>query len=181
MTEEELNNKIGQIIEKYYNWLKREIKTNIAKDSMSGYAEELLHFIIMELYNKSPEKKQKLLDDNKIPFWILTSSGLQLRSGSSPFYSLIRKNRLQARSGDLDFEEHIDIQDTPYDPEMYDCFKKGMEQLNWYNRKLLEEKFLNQLSFKAISEKYNISTKHLRKDVYIAILEIRKFCKYITL
>jgi hypothetical protein len=181
MTEEELNNKIGQIIERYYDWLKREIKQNIAKDGMSGYAEELLHFIIMELYNKSPEKKQKLLDDNKIPFWILTSSGLQLRSSSSPFYNLIRKNRLQARSGDSDFEEHIEIQDIPYDSEMYDCFKKGMEQLNWYNRKLLEEKFLNQLSFKAISEKYNISTKHLRKDVYIALLEIRKFCKYITL
>jgi hypothetical protein len=181
MTEAELNNKIGQIIERYYDWLKREIKQNIAKDGMSGYAEELLHFIIMELYNKSPEKKQKLLDDNKIPFWILTSSGLQLRSSSSPFYNLIRRNKLQARSGDLDFEEHIDIQDIPYDSEMYDCFKKGMEQLNWYNRKLLEEKFLNQLSFKAISEKYNISTKHLRKDVYIALLEIRKFCKYITL
>ena len=133
MTEEEINKKISDQIEKSYKWLHREITTKIAKDQMSEFGTELLHFDILELYNKPLEYKQKLLKDEKVPFWILTSSGLQLRSGSSPFYNQIRKTRMSTRSGDVSLENEVY---EPYDPEMYDCFIKGMEHLNFYYHKL---------------------------------------------
>lgn len=176
MTEEEINKKISDQIEKSYKWLHKEIKTKIAKDQMKEFGTELLHFVILELYNKSPEYKQKLLKDEKVPYWILTSSGLQLRSGSSPFYNQIRKTRMSTRSGDVSLDNEVY---EPYDPEMYDCFVKGMENLNFYYRKLLEEKYINELSFNAISQKYKITLKHVRRDVYIGILQIRKFCNHI--
>lgn len=173
---EEIDRELGRVIEKHYKWLLKEITTKIAKDQMSEYGPELLHFVIIELYNKSPEYKKQLLSDNKVQYWLLTSSGLQLRSGSSPFYRQIRSNRMSARSGaeDLDFATW-----EPYDGEMYDCFTQGMEQLDFYHRKLIEEKYLNEMTFKDISNKYQIAQHHIKKDLYIALQLIRDHCQHV--
>lgn len=176
MTQEQINRELGRVIEEYYDWLLNEITKNIARDQMSEYGPELLHFIIIELYNKTPEYKLNLLENKKVPWWILTSSGLQLRSGSSPFYKQIRQNRMSARSGDVSLDNEIY---EAYDPEMYDCFTEGMETLNFYHRTLIQEKYLNELTFKDISAKYQIAIHHIKKDLYIAIQLIRDHCKHV--
>jgi len=176
MNNEKIDRELGRVIGEWYEWVLREITTKIAKDQMKEYGPELLHFVILELYNKSPEYKQQLLDDEKVPYWLLTSSGLQLRSGSSPFYRQIRQTRMAARSGDdsLDFAEY-----EPYDGDLYDCFTSAMENLDYYHRRLLEEKYLNNLTFTDISRKYQIAIHHLKKDTYIALEMIRKHCKHV--
>jgi hypothetical protein len=176
MNNEEIDRELGRVIGEWYEWVLNEIQRNIAKDAMSEYGPELLHFMIIELYKKSPEYKQKLLDNGKVPYWLLTSSGLQLRSGSSPFYREIRSNRMSARSGG---DEMDVISWEPYDGELYDCFTQGMEKLDFYHRRLLEEKYLNEMTFKAIADKYKIHQNHIRKDVYIALQMIRDFCKHV--
>lgn len=176
MNNEEIDREIGRVIEKHYKWLLKEIQRNIAKDAMREYGPELLHFVIIELYNKSPEYKQQLLSDNKVQYWVLTSSGLQLRSGSSPFYKQIRENRMSARSGDVSLDNEIY---EAYDPELYDCFTEGMETLNFYHRTLIQEKYLNELTFKDISVKYQIAIHHIKKDLYIALQLIRDHCKHV--
>lgn len=176
MNNEKIDRELGKVIEEWYDWILNEITTKIAKDAMREYGPELLHFVILELYNKSPEYKLKLLKDEKVPYWLLTSSGLQLRSGSSPFYRQIRSNRMSARSGD----DTIDyLQYEEYDGELYDCFLSAMETLDYYHRCLLEEKYINQLPFTEISRKYQISITHLKRDTYIALEMIRKHCKHI--
>jgi hypothetical protein len=176
MNNEEIDRELGRVIEEWYKWVLNEIQCNIAKDAMREYGPELLHFVILELYNKTPEYKKQLLEDKKVPYWLLSSSGLQLRSGSSPFYRQIRQTRMTARSGD----ESMDILTyEAYDGEMYECFQQGMENLNFYHRKLLEEKYLNELTFNDISRKYQISVHHIKRDIYIALELIRNQCKHI--
>jgi len=176
MNNEKIDRELGKVIGEWYEWLLKEITTNIAKDQMREYGPELLHFTVLELYKKSPEYKQQLLNNKKVPYWILTSSGLQLRSGTSPFYREVRSNRMSARSGG---DEMDVIAWEPYDGEMYECFTQGMEQLDFYHRKLIEEKYLNELTFKAISDKYQIHQNHIRKDLYNALQMIRDYCKHI--
>ena len=147
-----IKNKLNKIIEKKYNWVLNEIKTNICKDQMGEYGTELLHFIILELFNKSPEYKQQLLNDNKVEYWLLTSSGLQLRSGSSPFYRLVRETRTYGVDEEYD-SILSNISYEPVDNELYDCFTEAMNNLDYYHKKLVEEKYLNELTFKAISKK----------------------------
>lgn len=176
MNNEEINRELGKVIEEWYKWVLNEINTNICKDQMREYGPELLHFVVLELYNKSPEYKKQLLEDKKVPYWLLTSSGLQLRSGSSPFYRQIRSNRMSARSGgdDLDF-----ITYEPYDGELYDCFTSAMESLDFYQRHLVQEKYINELSFKEISKKYQISIVHIKSDLYKALELMREHCLHI--
>jgi len=176
MNNEKIDRELGKVISEWYDWVLNEVQTKIARDQMKEYGVELLHFVIIELYNKSPEYKKQLLDDGKVPYWLLTSSGLQLRSGSSPFYRQIRQTRMSVRSGD-------DSLDTfayePYDGDLYECFTSAMENLDYYHRRLLEEKYLNNLTFTDISKKYQIAIHHLKKDTYIALEMIRKHCKHI--
>jgi hypothetical protein len=79
MNNEKIDRELGRVIEEWYEWVLKEITTKIAKDQMREYGPELLHFVILELYNKSPEYKKQLLEDKKVPYWLLTSSGLQLQ------------------------------------------------------------------------------------------------------
>jgi hypothetical protein len=176
MNNEEIDRELGKVIGEWYEWVLKEINTNICKDQMREYGPELLHFVVLELYNKTPEYKKQLLEDKKVPYWLLTSSGLQLRSGSSPFYRQIRSNRMSARSGgeDLGFAEY-----EPYDGELYDCFISGMDNLDFYHRRLLEEKYFNQLTFTDISRKYQIAINHLKRDIYMALQMIRDHCKHV--
>jgi len=178
MNEEVINRELNKIIGEIYEWVLREIKTNICKDQMREYGEELLHFMIIELFNKSPEYKQQLINDKKVQYWLLTSSGLQLRSSSSPFYRLIRETRGYSDGGEEDGVLDL-ITYEPLDTELYDCFLQAMDNLDFYQRKLVEEKYLNELSFKDISIKYQIGLNHIKADLYKALEKMRIFCKHI--
>jgi len=174
MTNEEVNAQLNKIIDKEYQWMLDNISQNIAKDKMSEYNVELLHFILLELYNKSPEYKIKLMNDDKVKYWVITSAGLQLRSSTSPFYRAVRREKMHARSGALP-----EIAFEAYEPEMWDCYQSGMESLSFYYRKLVEEKFLNSMSFDDISKKYQISKVHIKRDLVIAIDLLRNHCKHV--
>jgi DNA-directed RNA polymerase specialized sigma24 family protein len=54
-----------------------------------------------------------------------------------------------------------------------------MENLDYYHRRLLEEKYLNQLTFTDISRKYQIAINHLKRDIYMALQMIREHCKHV--
>jgi RNA polymerase sigma factor (sigma-70 family) len=178
MTEEEINEEIGKEITRRYKWLVTQVKTNIAKDMMSGYAEDLLHHIIIDLYKKTPEYKLDLLNNKKVENWILVACGFQLRSGSSPFYREHRQLRMSARSGMLPdgfFEEDTSLDD------LYQCLLKAMEHLDVYQRTLIQRKYFDKWTYDEICDYYQISKTHLTKDTKIAIKKIREYCNNVDL
>ena len=90
-------NKINVYVNKWYGWLLGEVKRNIAKDGMAMYSEDLLHHVILDLYNLPEHKITQMVDDDKLRWYILRGCGLQLRSSTSPFYRLHRKEKMQSR------------------------------------------------------------------------------------
>ena len=171
MTNKEVDRELSKVIERDYEWLLSNVSYNITKGKMSEYNVELLHFIILELYDKEPQYKSQLLKNGKVKYWIITSAGLQLRSSTSPFYRQIRKTRMSVR------EHPPELFYEAYDPTMWDCYESGMKEIGWYHRHLLTEKYINKLTFNEIHQKYAISKVHLKRDVHDALEMMRKHCK----
>ena len=176
-----IKNRLDRWVSDHYKWLQYQIKTNIAKGGMSDYADELLHEMVIQLYGMKEEKIEELLDNDKLKWYLLTGAGMQLRSSSSPFYRRIRKHKMYARENGMPgsdqniFEKIDDTEEM--DTECYfQCMKREIEKLHWYNKTLLKEYWEQGMHLDSLNEKYGISKKHLTKDLNAAILTIRKNC-----
>ena len=182
------NNKINKYVEEWYGWMLGEVKRNIAKDKMSEYGEDLLHHVILDLYNLPADKITQMIDDDKLRWYVLSGCGLQLRSSTSPFYRIHRREKMQARenythSSDSPYPgtfRGVGILERVYEPyehdELYDCFQLAMKGLGFYHRTLIEKHFMEKWSLQRMHEYYNISKKHIVKDINYALDFIREYC-----
>lgn len=184
MTKEE---KINTFVSEHYEWLMKEVKKNIAKGKMTEYGEDLLHHILLDLYKLSDEKIDQLLDDEKMKWYILSGCGLQLRSSTSPFYRVHRKEKMSAREnyiggGDHEFNYSgtkgiLEQEYIPYEGDpLYDCMMDEIESLHWYYRQLIQDKWIEGLTLAQMREKYGITLSSLSKDLKVAYEVIRTKC-----
>ena len=182
MMNEQTKKKLDKWVADHYEWYLGEVKKNIAYGKMSDYAEDLVHTIIFDLYRMKDEKMDQLLRDNKLKGYILRGASLQIRSSTSPFYTQFRRHKLSVRSGIIDsnsgniYDEGYII-DTEPPEELMDCFDRAQEQLHWYLKTIFTQKFKEGKSLQEIYEYYNITKRHLVKDLNKAINEIRDICK----
>ena len=182
-------NKINKYVGEWYEWMMGEVKRNIAKDGMRDYAEDLLHHVILDLYNLPADKITQMVEDDKLRWYILSGCGLQLRSSSSPFYRLHRREKMQARENYSHFYSPLSptfnglgILDREYEPyddiieRLQECFDKEMGELHFYERALMEKYFVEKWSIQKIHKFYNISKTHIVKDINRALDIIRDKC-----
>lgn len=185
------NDKINKYVEEWYGWMLGEVKRNIAKDSMSEYGEDLLHHVILDLYNLPEHKITQMVDDGKLRWYVLRGCALQLKSSTSPFYRLHRKEKMQSRENWVNNNNHgwsdkfngKGILDKVY--EEYDdvierlqaCFDKEMNNLHWYQKHLMERYWIQKMTLDELHKKYSISKRHLIKDINEALEIIREKCK----
>lgn len=179
--------KINKFVSENYKWLMKEVKKNITKGKMGEYAEDLLHHVILDLYKMDEGKITQLLDDDKMKWYILSGCGLQLRSSTSPFYRVHRRNKMSARenySGGEDHEFHfsgtkgiLEQEYQPYEGDpLYECMMIEIECLHFYYRTLIEDKWLRGMTLNEMREKYNITLSSLSKDLKVAYAIIREKC-----
>ena len=177
MSEEDLGReRINQWFNKNYSMLLREVKNNIAKGGMSGYAVELLHITTIQFLTKPIPQQLQMLDDNKIKNYILRSAGLNLRSSTSPFYHQIRKFKMSTRSGalpDMLYEREY-IENT----DLWRCFQENFNSMNFYYRELITQKYLNKLTFEDLHKKYGISKASLGSDINKGLRYLRSKCSH---
>jgi hypothetical protein len=178
MSELELNKEMNRWFRENYDSLIYQVKRNIAKDGMSMYAEELLSHVILWTLERKPEMKEQMLRDNKLENYILRTCGLQLRSSTSPFYREARRFKMSARSGvaEIDDIEDEGLSSIEGDPQ-YQCMVREMKNMHWYYQKLLEEKWINGLTYQDMRIKYGITLASLRHDLNLAYDIIRTKCK----
>ena len=177
-----IKERLNKWVSEEYEWLEREISKNIAKNRMSEYSSDLLHHIILDLYKMDPAKIEGMLDNGKLKYYVLRGAALQIKSQTSPFYRLHRKQKTWARSGLMDtgkydtetYEMKVEDEET-----LYDCFQKALNEIDWYLRTLLEKKILEGKTYQEIYEYYNISKTHLIKDINKGLDEVREICKHI--
>lgn len=171
--------RIDAWVTEWYDWIRREIGNNIAKDRMSQYADDLTIHMIESLYYLSDEKVEQMLRDDKMQWWILRGASMQLRSSSSPFWHIYRKHKYSARENGLP-GSHSNIFDgiwEEYDDSLETCFQEAWEELDWYLRTLMEKHFYQRWTIEKMYKYYNISKTHLIKDMNRGINLIREKCK----
>ena len=64
-------NKINKWVGEWYEWLLGEVMNNIAKDGMKEYGSDLLHTVILDLYNLPADKITQMVDDDKLRWYVL--------------------------------------------------------------------------------------------------------------
>ena len=179
--------KINKFVSEHYKWLMKEVKKNIAKGKMSEYAEDLLHHILLDLYKLSEEKIDQLLNDGKMKWYLLSGCGLQLRSSTSPFYRIHRKEKMASREnytggGDYEFNYSgtkgiLEREYIPYEGDpLYDCMVEEIDNLHFYYRTLLEDKWFKGMTLNQMREKYDITLSSLSKDLKVAYAIIKEKC-----
>jgi hypothetical protein len=184
MTKEE---KINKFVSENYNKLLFEVSKNIAKGKMSEYRTDLLHHILLDLYKMDENKIDQLLNDNKMFWYILSGCGLQLRSSTSPFYRIHRKEKMASREnytggGDHEFNYSgtkgiLEQEYVPYEADpLYECMEREIDNLHFYYRTLLEDKWMNGMTLNQMREKYDITLSNLSKDLKVAYAIIKEKC-----
>ena len=174
MSEEELRRGLDRWFRNNYESLLYQVKHNIAKNGMTMYAEELLSHVILWTLERSHEMKEQMLQDNKLENYILRTCSMQLRSSTSPFYREARRFKLQVRSGAMPemFDDFTYLEDN----ELYECMIRELNNIHWYYKKLVEEKWFNNMTYQDIRKKYGITLASIRTDLNIAYNLLREKC-----
>lgn len=179
MTQEE---KVNKWIEENYEWFNSEVRKNIAKHQMSQFADDLIQEMILSLYNMTPERWDKIENEGVgMKYYLISSTGLSLRSQTSPFYHRIRKHRTYAREqglpgSDSNIFDRGEIYEE-YEECFYQCFKREYEQLHWYLKTLMDRYWFQGWTLDDLHAHYKISKRHLTKDLNDGILTIRERCE----
>ncbi len=177
-----IKSRLDRWVSDHYEWLDGQIRANIAKGKMREYADDLIQEMMVQLYGMKEEKIEQLLDNGKLKWYVLSGAGMQLRSKTSPFYQRLRKHKMMARENGLEGSdknifERIDDTEEMSTECYFSCMKREIENLHWYSKTLLKEYWEQGMGLDALNEKYNISKKHLTKDLNAAILTIRENCE----
>lgn len=175
MTKEELDRGINEWFGKNYLYLRREISNNICKDGMNDYTDDLLQYMVMWFLERSDEQKEQMLRDGMIENYILRGASIQLKSSTSPFYSKIRKFKMSVREGEGLPDGEYENDSYENDP-LYQCMMRELDNMHFYYKTLIEDKWMNGMTLNQMRDKYNITLSSLSKDLKIAYEIIRTKC-----
>ena len=177
---QEIKDRLNEWVSDHYQWLIGEVNRNIANGKMNEYASDLLHHIIMDLYKMKDEKLEGMLNNGKLKWYVLSGCALQLKSQTSPFYRIHRREKAYARSGVIDDGMYdtktYEIKDFDAGEDLFECFQRAIGEINWYLSALLKKKIIEGQTYQEMYEFYNISKTHLIKDINQGLKEIRTIC-----
>ena len=163
-----------------YKRFENEVKHNITKTQgpMKDYLHDLIQIATLQFLNKPLSQQYQMLNDDKVQGYLLVTCKMHIQSSSSPFYNQVRKHKLQTRSGAL--PEGVWEQNNIENTDLWDCYQQEMDKLGFYERKLIEEKYFNGLSYDDIHKKYQITKASLITDMKKTFDIIRKNCEHCT-
>ena len=172
-------NKLDRWVSEWYEWLKKEISRNIAKGIMSEYAEDLLHHLILDLYKLPDEKLNQMIDEDKLRWYLLKGAGMQLKSSTSPFYRIHRREKMNSREHGLPGSDKniFDGIYEPYEDGLYECFQREMGNLHFYQKALMDKYWIEGWTLTQVYQHYSISKTHIIRDLNSAMTTIRNKCK----
>jgi len=161
-----------------FTWFNKEVKRNITKPSgpMVQFHDDLIQIVVEQFLKRPLETQKQMLTDNTVGNYLLVTAVRHIQSSTSPFYNQIRKERLKSRSGALPEVSDEDKLELLEDQDWYKCFKREMENMNFYYRQLLIDKYEHGYTFQELHEKYNITKNSLTKDIRAAMQLLRCRC-----
>ena len=166
------------MIEKWINRNYDMLVSNVSRITRNkDEAIEILHICILSLLEFPADKQQRLYDEGKLEMYITSASNLQYKSSTSPYH---RQNRRHYRNETEWVEwkyQHNpeDDSDDEYN-EMCECALRELENLHFYYRILVQDKFINGLTYQQMNEKYRISKNSLLRDVKEGLQMLKLKC-----
>lgn len=184
--EEELNIRLNNWFAENWEHFTSEVKKNIAWGQMGPYANDLCILMFEEFMNKPYKNKLQMLTDDKILHFLLYGASFQIRSGSSPFYKQFRQSRVGhvpqyfAENERVSRNEGYELDKSELD-DYYQCAMEAIKEgnLGFYHAKLIELKFIKQMSYKSICDTYGLCIATVKKDLHEALDIVRKKCDYL--
>ena len=153
-----MNKHIEQYItNNYYELLK------IAKKITKGHqlSQELLHEVIMQLYDKKNIVLQEYNDD-QIKYYIVSIIRINWHSQTSPFYYKIRKETAKYVNIDDQFDLTDENQMDFEKEELLVILEQSWADLNWFHKSLFEM-YLTLGSMKKVSKQTRIPVSSISR------------------
>jgi DNA-directed RNA polymerase specialized sigma24 family protein len=122
--------------------------------------------------------KLQMFQDNKITNWILKACSFQIKSGTSPFYNQMRKyyDKNYAISNKFDYGWFSEFQS--HGETLYDCFKREIKGLNWYETKLIDLKYYQNYTYTQLNKEFGLPLSTLKSEYEEVFEKIRKACSH---
>ena len=184
MTEKELKIRLDRWFSRNWEHYESEVRKNIANGQMSKYAHDLC-ILIYETFMKKPHAyKQQVLENDKILNWMLRASAFQLKSGTSPFYRQFRKHSVKHIPEYFAINEGkggtYEIGEWSNDAALQ-CVMEAIkeENIGFYYSRILEMKFLKQMTYSEMCDEYGFALNTLKKDIILAMEEVKKYCNHL--
>ena len=183
MSEEELKIKLDRWFSRNWDHYCSEVRKNIANGQMSQHADDLSVLIYEEFMKKPHAQKLQMYQDNKILNWMLRAASFQIKSGSSPFYRLHRKHSVKHIPSYFAENEGkaITKEGEWNNDDAWLCVKEAMteDNIGWYYSKLLDMKFIQQMTYTDMCEKYGFAINTLKKDIKRALEAAKQHCNHL--
>lgn len=175
-----LNNKnermreVNRWIEVNYNRL-LENATKITHDVSD--AGDVLHICILALLEYPADKQVRLYNEGKLENYITICVNRQWKSATSPYHNQHRKQS-QRENEYIDWKhDKMENEEMSEYDEMCDCALRELDNLHFYFRILVQDKYVNGLTYQQMNEKYRISKNSLLKDVKEGLEMLKLKCE----
>jgi len=175
----ELRDKVNKWFERNYAYYLNEVRTNITKGIMSDYTDDICAFMYEEFCRQKPEKIEQMLRDDKVLNWMLRGTSFQIKSKTSPFYSKYRKKRagmVPTYFAEGSYNQHDAVELDDYYQCAMECLEGENDVLDFYEKKLIEMKFIRQMTFQQIIDSYGFTHTATKRHITEALKKIETYC-----
>ena len=177
-------------------WVRKELEKlypqlviNCQKTLGAAYAKhggDLLAVCIEFFLNKPIATQVDAFKTGKAENFITFMMGMQSKSGSSKFYTEYRKHNEKQRelydNYDYSYMQSISDMPEPFDDEVSElmqCINEQMEDLNPYEKMLIQERVIKGLRFVEIADTYNINYTSLSSELKKVLNKIKTKCNHL--
>lgn len=179
LNEEEklIRKELGRIYPQLILNAKKTCGYAFAKHGLDGLAVAIEFFL-----SKPLEDQVRTFKEGKMENFITFILAVQVKSGTSKFYTQYRKHHENQREifPDYNYGDKFQILNDAFideENEVVACIKCEISKLDPYLKMLVNERALEGKTYTSISETYDINYNTLKKDTQKAILKIKNKCK----
>lgn len=186
MTEAEKRKAINAKITEVWDKLVADSR-QICSFNSDKWADDLLQHILVDFLEKKDidYQYQVAITNNKLPNYIGYAMSMAVRSGSSTFYNTHRRFLYNTRgvyeandntNEDLWDNKELMVSNKDKSPE--DCVVWALEQLDFYDKTLVQKKFYEKWTWDEINDYYGIPLNSGQRDLKKALNKIKELCSH---
>lgn len=175
-----------KIVDEWFNrggYEQIQINADNTATNYAQYRDDLPAYAVEQWYKMPWEKQLKICRESKNPErWITRVMSLSIKSNSSPFHSQYRKFSLKMRE---QFDTTSNLKPMWADNEDEDfsdnicakCLKREIENLDWYEKLLVDHMVFQQEKPRHVAAKYDLEVTSVQNNWNAIKKKLKNSCK----